>query len=108
MGREKSTELFSFESQKCPCSLFLPENGGCCNDEHELLSVDDSQSFTTSFTPKLPDLFLIGDTFSNESDIQIIEKSLTQIITLDFLPPLKEPLYKINCSFVFYDDELSA
>ena len=108
MGREKSTELFSFQSKKCPCSLILPENGACCKDEHEVLSVDDYQSFTASFAPKLPDFFLIGDTFTNEPKVNIIEQSLTQFITLDFSPPSKEPLYKINCSLVFYDDELSA
>lgn len=108
MGREKSTELFSFESKKCPCSLFLPENGACCKDEHELLSVDDTQSITASFAPVTPGFFLIGCTFNPDSNEGIIEQSLTQFITLDFLPPPKVPLYKINCSLVFYDDELSA
>ena len=108
MGREKSTELFSFQAKKCPCSVYLPEMDDCCKDETDVLSVDDTQSFTATFAPKLPDLFLIGETFNREPKIQIIEKSITQFIALDFSPPPKEPLYKINCSLVLYDDELSA
>jgi hypothetical protein len=108
MGREKSTELFSFESKKCPCSDYMPENGDCCKDKHEVLSVDVTQSFTAAFTPVNPDFFLIGETFNQEFKDHIIEQSLTQFITLEFPPPPKAPLYKINCSLVFYDDELSA
>ena len=108
MGREKSTELFSFQSKKCPCSVYLPETDDCCKDETAILSVDDSQSFTATFAPKLPDLFLIGPTFSIEPTIQIIEQSFIQFIALEFSPHPKEPLYKINCSLVLYEDELSA
>lgn len=107
MGREKSTELFSFEAKKCPCSLFLPENNGCCNDEHEVLSIEDSQKITPSIASNSPDFFLIGSVF-NQVDIQIIEQPIIQYVSADFSPPPKEPLYKINCSLVFYDDEVSA
>jgi hypothetical protein len=107
MGREKSTELFSFEAKKCPCSLFIPENSGCCNDEHEVLSIDDSQKVTPSIAPISPDFFLIGSIFS-KVDKQVIEQPITQYINPDFSPPPKEPLYQINCSLVFYDDEVSA
>jgi hypothetical protein len=107
MGREKSTELFSFEAKKCPCSLFLSENNGCCKDKHEVLSIDDSQKIATSTPPISPNFFLIGSTFA-EVDKQVIEQPITQYIKPDFSPPPKEPLYKINCSLVFYDDEVSA
>lgn len=107
MGREKSTELFSFEAKKCPCSLFLPENNGCCNDEHVVLSIDDSQKIAASVSLISPNFFLIGAIF-NEVDKQIIEQPITQDVRFDFAPPPKEPLYKINCSLVFYDDEVSA
>ncbi len=108
MGREKSTELFSFEAKKCPCSLFLPENSDCCSDEHEILTIDDSQNLVASLAPILPDFFLIGSVYSGGIDIQVIAQPITQYIDLDFLPPPKGPLYKINCSLVFYEDELNA
>jgi hypothetical protein len=107
MGREKSTELFSFESKKCPCSLFLQENNDCCNDEHEVLLIDDSQKVAHSIAPISPDFFLIGTIF-NQADTQVIEQPIRQYISTDFSPPPKEPLYQINCSLVLYDDELSA
>lgn len=107
MGREKSTELFSFEAKKCPCSLFLPENNSCCNDKHEVLLIDDSQKIAPSITPISPDFFLIGTVF-NQVALQVIEQPIIQYINPDFSPPPKEPLYQINCSLVFYDDEVSA
>ena len=107
MGREKSTELFSFQAKKCPCSAFLPENSGCCQDKHEVLTVEES-SFSPSLAPVSPDFFLIGLTFQQTEGKQVLEQSFTRFINTDFLPPPKEPLYKINCSLVFYDDEWSA
>jgi hypothetical protein len=106
MGREKSTKIFSFESKKCPCSVFLPENNDCCNDEHVLLIVDDSQTQTLTLALPAPDLFQIGETYSAGQE-EILAYASTQYIKPDFSPPPKEPLFKINCSFVFYDHELS-
>ncbi len=107
MGREKSTELFSFEAKKCPCSLFFVENDGCCSDKHEVLSINDFQSLSTSLAPILPDFFLIGNIYTNV-DTQITEQPITQYIRPDFSPPPKDSLYQINCSLVFYDDDLNA
>ena len=106
MGREKSTKVFSYESKKCPCSAFLPENNDCCKDKHELLIVDDSQTQTVSLAPPTPEFFQIGETYQVQSE-QTFAYASTQYIKPDFSPPPKEPLFKINCSFVFYDSELS-
>ena len=108
MGREKSTELFSFQAKKCPCSDLLQGFSGCCQDKHEILTVDDSQSLTAVFAPISPDFFLIGSLYSEGESDQTIAQPITQYIKPDFLPPPKGPLYKINCSLVLYDDELSA
>jgi hypothetical protein len=108
MGREKSTELFSFQVQKCPCSELLVGFSGCCQDKHEILTVDDSQSLTAALAPISPDFFLIGSLYSEGNLEQIIAQPITQYIKPDFLPPPQEPLYKINCSLVLYDDELNA
>jgi hypothetical protein len=106
MGREKSTKIFSYESKKCPCSAFLPENNDCCKDKHELLIVDDSQTQTVSLSPPIPEFFQIGETYQIQPE-QTFAYASTQYIKPDFSPPPKEPLFKINCSFVFYDSELS-
>ncbi|MBL7839897.1 MAG: hypothetical protein JNJ75_07150 [Cyclobacteriaceae bacterium] len=106
MGREKSTKVFSFESKKCPCSAFLPQNNGCCEDEHELLIVDDFQTPAPSLAPPVADFFMIEEILKLDTKVEIAYTS-TRFIQQDFAPPPKEPLFKINCSFVFYDEELS-
>jgi hypothetical protein len=106
MGREKSTEIFSFSAKKCPCSLFLQENSNCCSDQHEILIVDDTQNLSTAVSPVLPDFFLIGSLYEVELN-KIIVQPITQNVGTDFSPPPKEPLYQLNCSIVFYDGELS-
>ena len=106
MGREKSTKIFSYEAKKCPCNLFFPENSDCCDDEHQLLIIDDSQSQSVAFVPATPDFFEIGNLYE-ERALQVIAHASTQYINVDFSPPPKEPLFKINCSYVFYDSELS-
>ena len=107
MGREKSTELFSFQAKKCPCSAFMPENSGCCKDEHEIVSIEDSQTLSVISAQIQPVLFLIGGIYA-EIDDQIIEQPITRFINPDFSPPPKEPLYQVNCSLVFYDYRVSA
>lgn len=106
MGRQKSTKVFSFESKKCPCSDFLPENNDCCTDKHEVLIVSDSQTLAVSLTPPTPDFFPIGETYQIKPE-QVFVYTSTQYFNEDIAPPPKGPLFKINCSFVFYDEELS-
>lgn len=106
MGRAKSTQIFSFESKKCPCSAFMPENSNCCDEEHELLIVDDSQSQTLSLALSVPAFFQIGEVVTLQSE-KIFAYASTQYLYQDFSPPPKEPLFKINCSYVFYEEELS-
>lgn len=106
MGRAKSTQLFSFESKKCPCSVFLPENNACCADEHELLIVDDSQTPGFSLALSAPGFFPIGKVFEPRHEV-IIEYTGKQFFTPDFDPPPREQLFKTYCSYVFYDDYLS-
>ena len=86
--------------------MFLPGNNGCCDDEHELLIVDDSQTQTLCLALAAPGFFEIGQIFQEQSE-QVIAYASTQYFCDDFSPPPKEPLFKINCSYVFYDDELS-
>ena len=107
MGREKSTKLFSFEAKKCPCSLFLPESTDFCHDASEILIIDNSQTQVSVFAPSIPVFFELGYIHPLITDIEVIAKPITQFVNSDFPPPPKDPLYKINCSFVFYEEELS-
>jgi len=107
MGREKSTEIFSFEAKKCPCSLFLPESTDFCHDSSEILIIDDSQTLASVFAPSLPVFVELGLIHPLVTDVQVIAKPITQFIISDFLPPPKNPIYQINCSLVLYESELS-
>lgn len=106
MGREKSTKVFSFEAKKCPCGAFLPENSECCNDKHEVLIIDDFQTQALSFAIPAPEFVQLFEILQTET-LQLFAYASRQYYTPDFSPPPKEPLFKLNCSFVFYDEELS-
>ncbi|MBX2945644.1 MAG: hypothetical protein KF725_07400 [Cyclobacteriaceae bacterium] len=102
MGRAKSAEIFSFEAQKCACSGFTPENSGCCQDEHEIIKVDDNQSFTVSLVLDAPALFSIRTVNDQLEFVSIIDRTSVYTHIDDYIPP-PEALFKVNCSFLFYD-----
>jgi hypothetical protein len=101
MGRANSSELFSFEAKKCSCSLFSSENS-CCQDIHELVVIDDFQVVAPGLAPAIPDLYVLAEV--NTPPIETKE-SVKAIINTCFSKCLRPPipLFKINCSFVFYD-----
>lgn len=102
MGRAKSAEIFSFEAKKCVCSLFFPENS-CCQDEHEFFKVDDKQVFSPGITPDFPDFYFIAETFSSQFSSNKTVEAIIYNCFNEYSPPI--PLYKVNCSFVFYDGD---
>ena len=104
MGREASVVFFSAEADSCACALFAGEEDDCCDNEHNLLKIEDSQKSLQSFQMAAPALPLLG---------QIYDAALA---TVDVAAPgqhfrqeedilLPERLYKVYCSLVFYDDE---
>ena len=102
MGREASVTYFASSPQKCPCSLFAKEKDNCCKDEHELLKLEDSQKTLPSFSLSVPVLTLLGDIYSH---VLLPEDNETASIgdsPADEQPPPKI-LFKIYCSYVFYD-----
>jgi hypothetical protein len=105
MGRAKSAEIFSFEAKKCPCGQFIPENSGCCHDEHEIIKIVDDQSSTTFSVVTVPFLVELGEIFAENPDT-IGLTSLKQVNnrSTDYLIPPK-PIFKLNCSYVLYDDQ---
>ena len=54
MGREASVQFFSSEAKKCPCSLYAKEKSTCCDDQHELLKIEDEQKVISSVSTPLP------------------------------------------------------
>ncbi|HNC13400.1 MAG TPA: hypothetical protein PLF59_16615, partial [Cyclobacteriaceae bacterium] len=75
-------------------------------DEHELLIIDDSQTPAPSLAPPVANYFVIEEIQYREIAKEIAYAS-SQFIVEEFAPPPKETIFKINCSFVFYDEELS-
>jgi hypothetical protein len=105
MGREKNSSLFSFSTRQCPCSLFAKEQMSCCDDEHEVLKIDDDQSGGYVLVSPIPDFNLIGEIFSqNQKDTGIIESFHFQGPA--DIPPPKVPRYQSLCSLVFYDHQV--
>ncbi|MBX2969470.1 MAG: hypothetical protein KF803_08855 [Cyclobacteriaceae bacterium] len=105
MGRAKSAEIFSFEAKKCPCGQFIPENSGCCHDEHEIIKIVDDQSSTSFSVITVPVLVELGDIFTVDVDkIGLTSFKHTNNRNTDYLIPPK-PIFKLNCSYVFYDDQ---
>jgi hypothetical protein len=106
MGREASVQFFTSEAKKCPCSLYALEKNSCCDDEHELIKIDDEQKIITSISAPLP--------------VWKVERLLTErLLTFTILShqynfhqapakaPPKIPIWKANSSYVFYDDGLT-
>ena len=104
MGRAKSAETFSFEAKKCACSRFIPENSGCCHDEHEIIKVDDNQSITSYILNVTPELFSIRTVVVLVEPVNILDNASINTYLSDYIPP-PEALFKVNCSFLFYDDQ---
>jgi len=104
MGREASVSYFSSSAQKCPCSLFAKEKEGdhCCHDKHDLLKLRDSQKILSAFQLNLPLWALLGELYNFPSQVLYRAPTSFSDISGHNLPPPKI-LYKIHCSFVFYD-----
>lgn len=103
MGRVKSSALFSFESQKCPCAFVAQYWGNtCCNDEHELIRIDDDHA-ASSVVLLTPEYFDLGPSFVTiERPVPASEPSLAAI---DHTPPdVPVPLFIRYCARVTYDE----
>lgn len=102
MGREASVTYFASSPQKCPCSLFAKEKDNCCKDEHELIKLEDSQKTLPAFSLSVPVLTLLGDIYSYALVREDNELALFEDVPADEQPPPRI-LFKIYCSYVFYD-----
>jgi hypothetical protein len=102
MGREASVTYFASGLHKCPCSLFAKEKDNCCKDEHELIKLEDSQKNLPAFSLSLPALTLLGEIYSQASISDHNDVASFEHSPADEQPPPKI-LFKIYCSYVFYD-----
>ena len=105
MGREASVSWFTTEAEKCPCSLYGGEKGSCCDDEHELLRIDNEQKIITAFAAPAPEWIALREvTIEVDASHVIIAGQAAK--AYNDAPPPKVPRWKRLCTLVFYDDHL--
>ena len=107
MGREASVSYFTGDAKKCPCALFAAEKADCCEDEQGLLKIENSQKTLPAFALSLPSFTLLGEVYD------VLSQSAGEKLTAfaSFMPDVRPParvLFKLHCSYVFYDDDLIA
>jgi hypothetical protein len=102
MGREASVAFFTADAPKCGCTSFNEEGADCCDNQQELLKVDDSQKDFSALQLPDPGLALIGFIYA---DGLYPRCSLARTASS---PVCNHPLggralYQLHCSLVFYD-----
>jgi hypothetical protein len=108
MGREASVTFFSADSKKCPCSLFSMESNTCCDDEHDVLRIKDDQKVFSAYTIRVPQLYILEDLYTEQFIAALVTDSVIETDSESDPSPPKVPIFKSNCSFVFYDSEIKA
>lgn len=103
MGREASVQFFTAETKKCPCSLYADEKNSCCDDEHELIRIDDEQKTISSLTAPLP-VWKVERIFTERLLTLTIVSSADDSIREHTKAPPKVPIWKATSSYVFYSD----
>ncbi|HRI78282.1 MAG TPA: hypothetical protein PLR06_02000 [Cyclobacteriaceae bacterium] len=103
MGREKHSSLFAFSTQKCACALFLQVKNDCCEDQHDIIKIEDDQAGSKVVNVAAPQFYLSGEVFTLNEEIVSSYASRFQSEIDIHLPPPKIPLYQSFCSLVFYD-----
>jgi hypothetical protein len=106
MGRKSSETFFTTESKKCVCSAFMEEKGACCDDEQGLVKIDNEQKTISILSLNVPQWMVLEKLYT-EQLLATAEPASNDLQVRD-LPPPDRPLFKIHCSYVFYDDDLIA
>jgi hypothetical protein len=102
MGREKHSSLFSFTTKQCPCSVFAKEKMSCCDDDQQIVKIEDDQSSGHVLNSPVPDFTLIGELFSLVLSQPVVQESSYAVSEIN-IPPPKVPRYQSLCCLVFYD-----
>jgi hypothetical protein len=103
MGREASVQFFTSETKKCPCSLYAKEKSSCCDDEHEVIRIDDEQKTIAGISAPLP-IWKIERIFTERLLTFTISSSTFDVCDESQKSPPKVPIWKANSSYVFYED----
>jgi hypothetical protein len=106
MGRLNNSSLFSFQTYPCACSIIAGKLSSCCDNESILFQIDDDQTSTAPVEVSPVQLPLL-EVFDYSSVIFLSENKPIHFFPEKFFrpPPLKA--YMMNCSFIFYDEELA-
>lgn len=105
MGREASVVLFSAEAKKCACSSFADEKNSCCDDENDVVRIENEQKSVSSLSLTGPQWIKLEDIYTSQF-VALENHDAGQTAHHDLnLFPRKIPLFKVHCSLVFYDDE---
>ena len=78
---------------------------GCCNDEHDIIKIEDDHAASTVVS-LVPGFYEIGQIFS---EYVSIENDADVFSDVDESPPPLDhvPLFTMHCSLVFYDSMMS-
>ena len=106
MGRKASVAYFTAETPKCACALFAGEKDTCCNDKHELIKLQDSQNALSVIIQSAPALVELWSLLPAEVIPENGLNVFNEFATVSHSPP--KSLFKIYCSFVFYDREFHS
>jgi hypothetical protein len=104
MGREASVAFFTSEAKKCPCSIYAKEKTSCCDDEHELLKIDDDHKTIASVSGPLP-VWKIERIFTERLLTFTVRSHQFDFREIPQKDPPKIPIWKANSSYVFYDEQ---
>jgi hypothetical protein len=103
MGQEKNSSLFSFTTKKCACSLFSAQLNGCCEEDSQIVKIEDDQSGGLVLELAPPVLNFLSEIYSFDR-ATILKYDYRYCSTDKFdQPPQPVPLYQSHCSLVFYE-----
>jgi hypothetical protein len=107
MGRTASVVFFSADSHGCACSeISGMENDSCCDDEHQVLKIEDDHQNISNYIIRIPQLYILDDLYTTRLiTSSVSSRKVSEPQADNDLPPPAVPLFKTNCSFVFYDSE---
>jgi hypothetical protein len=74
-----------------------------CDDEHEVLRIEDEQKVISKLSMPIP-AWKLERIYTKQFVAQIETVTRSIFDTNDSPLPPKIPLWKVNCSLVFYDD----
>jgi hypothetical protein len=106
MGRQASVALFTTQPKECPCSIYAMEKDSCCDDEHDLIRIENEQKVLSPLTLSLPQWIEFRKLYVTRLVALAVKSDLPWHDQPEHSPRPKVPLWKFHCSIVFYDDQL--